>query len=116
MSKLISTTCLSATTGFFMLLSLFSSATMAETVTVTEQTQPTQIEQTLNQSIEKKVSLNSATAEELAAGLNGIGLKKAQAIVEYRQQYGEFTHVEQLQEVPGIGAALLERNLPKLAL
>ncbi|KAA9000063.1 competence protein ComEA [Affinibrenneria salicis] len=63
-----------------------------------------------------EVSINSATAEQLAAALNGVGLKKAQSIVSYREQYGPFTQIEQLQEVPGIGAALLQRNLARLKL
>lgn len=65
---------------------------------------------------DSQISINQATAEELAAALNGVGLKKAQGIVNYREQYGAFTHVEQLQEVPGIGAAILERNLAKIKL
>lgn len=114
MSKFVSTAFVSASTGLLMLLGLLSPSAMAEKNVTTSES--THIEQTTTQSTEKKVSLNSATAEELAETLSGIGLKKAQAIVEYRQQYGEFTHIEQLQEVPGIGAATLERNLPKLAL
>ncbi|WP_380184244.1 helix-hairpin-helix domain-containing protein [Kalamiella sp. sgz302252] len=63
-----------------------------------------------------QVSINSATAEELSAAMNGVGQKKAQAIVGYREQYGPFTQVEQLKEVPGIGNALVERNLTRLKL
>lgn len=63
-----------------------------------------------------QVSINQATAEELAAALNGVGLKKAQAIVSYREEYGEFTQVDQLKEVPGLGNALVERNLSRLKL
>ncbi|WP_158783295.1 helix-hairpin-helix domain-containing protein [Pantoea sp. BAV 3049] len=63
-----------------------------------------------------QVSINQATAEELAAALNGVGLKKAQAIVSYREEYGDFTQVEQLKEVPGMGNALVERNLSRLKL
>ncbi|MCX8958015.1 hypothetical protein EHW66_02475 [Erwinia psidii] len=63
-----------------------------------------------------RVSINQATAEELAAALNGVGLKKAQAIVSYREEYGHFTGVEQLKEVPGIGNALVERNMSRLKL
>lgn len=64
----------------------------------------------------EKVSLNQATVEELVAALNGVGLKKAEAIVSYREQYGDFTDVEQIREVPGIGNALVERNLSRLKL
>ena len=65
---------------------------------------------------EATVSINSASAQELAAAMNGIGLKKAEAIVSYRQQFGPFTELEQLTEVPGIGRALVERNLSRLKL
>lgn len=62
------------------------------------------------------VSLNQASAQELAAALNGVGLKKAEAIVSYREQYGAFTAIDQLKEVPGMGNALVERNLSRLKL
>lgn len=52
----------------------------------------------------------------LAGAMNGVGLKKARSIVEYREQYGPFTSVEQLSEVPGFGTALVERNLSRLKL
>lgn len=63
-----------------------------------------------------QVSINSATAQELAATLNGVGLKKAESIVSYREQYGPFSQLEQLKEVPGIGSMLVERNLSRLKL
>ncbi|WP_130834236.1 helix-hairpin-helix domain-containing protein [[Erwinia] mediterraneensis] len=65
---------------------------------------------------EERVSINEASAEELAAAMKGIGLKKAQSIVSYREQYGAFTALEQLKEVPGIGSALIERNASRLKL
>ncbi|WP_409306474.1 helix-hairpin-helix domain-containing protein [Pectobacterium sp. B1J-3] len=65
---------------------------------------------------EDEVSINTGTAEELADVMNGVGLKKAEAIVNYREQNGPFTQIDQLTEVPGIGAALVERNLSRLKL
>ncbi len=62
------------------------------------------------------VSINNASAQELATVMNGVGLKKAEAIVSYREQFGPFTALEQLKEVPGIGSALVERNLARLKL
>ncbi|WP_058911555.1 ComEA family DNA-binding protein [Entomohabitans teleogrylli] len=62
------------------------------------------------------VSINSASAEMLAESLNGVGLKKAQAIVSYREANGPFNSVDELRSVPGIGNALVERNLPRLKL
>ncbi|SFN36924.1 competence protein ComEA [Izhakiella capsodis] len=64
----------------------------------------------------EQVSINQASASELAKMLNGVGLRKAEAIVSYRKQYGPFTAIEQLSEVPGIGEALLKRNLVNLKL
>lgn len=65
---------------------------------------------------EKKVSINQASAQELAAVMSGIGLKKAELIVNYREKYGSFSSLEQLEEVPGIGRVLVERNIGHLKL
>lgn len=54
------------------------------------------------------ISLNSATAAQLQA-LPGVGPATAQAIVEHRQARGNFTSVEQLMEVKGIGPAKFEK-------
>jgi len=62
------------------------------------------------------VSINTASAEDFARVMNGVGVKKGQAIVNYRDDLGQFTEIEQLQEVPGIGAALFERNKDRLKL
>ncbi|WP_419236443.1 ComEA family DNA-binding protein [Serratia fonticola] len=61
-----------------------------------------------------QVSINQADAEALATVLNGVGLKKAEAIVRYREQNGPFSEIDQLQEVPGIGPSLVERNRDRL--
>ncbi|CAI0972719.1 ComEA family DNA-binding protein [Serratia entomophila] len=63
---------------------------------------------------EATVSINQADAEQLASILKGVGLKKAEGIVRYREQNGPFTQIEQLQEVPGIGPALFEKNRARL--
>ncbi|CAM3632493.1 ComEA family DNA-binding protein [Xenorhabdus thuongxuanensis] len=73
-------------------------------------------EQVSGQHIQGKgiVNINTANSEELAKELNGIGTKKAQAIIEYREKYGPFTAIEQLQEVQGIGPIFIEKNRDKL--
>ncbi|MEZ6875647.1 helix-hairpin-helix domain-containing protein [Enterobacter sp. KBR-315C3_2022] len=63
-----------------------------------------------------RISINSASAEDLARVMNGVGLKKAQAIVSYREEYGPFKTLDDLKQVPGMGSALVERNLSHLAL
>ena len=60
------------------------------------------------------VNLNVASAETLAASLDGIGPAKAAAIVSFRQQNGPFKSVDDLLLVKGIGAATLERNRPRM--
>ncbi|PLR38692.1 competence protein ComEA [Chimaeribacter californicus] len=64
----------------------------------------------------EKVNINTADAQTLSDGLNGVGLKKAEAIIRYREESGQFTAVEQLQEVPGIGPSLIERNRDRMVL
>jgi comEA protein len=53
-----------------------------------------------------KMLLNSASAAELAE-LPGIGEVLAARIIEYRQEHGGFSSVEELTEVYGIGQTVL---------
>ena len=57
-----------------------------------------------------QVNINSASAEQIALGLKGIGHKKAVAIVEYRKQHGPFKTLDSLTKVKGIGAKTVEKN------
>lgn len=56
------------------------------------------------------VNINTADAQTLSKNIKGIGLKKAQAIVAYREKNGSFKKVEDLKKVKGIGDKLLEKN------
>ena len=58
----------------------------------------------------KLMNINTASAQELAE-LPGIGDKKALAIVAYRDQR-PFQNVDQLQDVKGIGPAILKKIAP----
>lgn len=62
------------------------------------------------------VNVNTASAEELAAELTGVGLAKARAIVAYRDTHGPFDNIAQLAQVKGIGARLLEINRKNILL
>jgi len=57
-----------------------------------------------------QVDVNTADAETISAELKGIGLSKAQAIVEYRQKHGPFRSADDLSLVKGIGERTVELN------
>lgn len=54
-----------------------------------------------------QVNLNSASKEDLTK-LNGIGDKKAEQIVAYRESHGSFKNVDELKQVQGIGDKIFE--------
>lgn len=56
------------------------------------------------------VDVNSADAATIAGALNGIGLKKAQAIVAEREKNGAFKTADDLSRVKGIGAKTIAKN------
>ena len=64
----------------------------------------------------EKININTATVEQLATEMTGIGESKAQAIVEYRESHGNFSSIEALQNVDGIGEKTIEKNKDKLTL
>ncbi|MGB3610556.1 MAG: ComEA family DNA-binding protein [Cellvibrio sp.] len=59
--------------------------------------------------VQQVVNINTADAETLT-NLKGVGIKKAEAIIAWREANGGFTSVEQLLEVKGIGVAILDEN------
>lgn len=54
------------------------------------------------------VSINTATKEQLLK-LEGIGESKADAIIKYREENGEFKQIEDIKNVSGIGDSLFEK-------
>ena len=56
------------------------------------------------------VNVNSASAEEIAEALKGVGMSKAEAIVSYRKENGQFKHVDELVNVKGIGIRTVDIN------
>ena len=62
------------------------------------------------------IDINNANAETIASSLKGIGDKKAQAIISYRNKYGAFQSLDDLVNVPGIGEKTLQRLRSRLSL
>ena len=63
---------------------------------------------------ELQVNINEADADTIADVLVGIGASRARAIVEYREEHGPFTSLEDLGEVNGVGDATLENNRQRI--
>lgn len=62
------------------------------------------------------VDLNLADADTIARELNGVGTARAQAIVEYRNEFGAFESAEELLNVTGIGRHILDVNRANIVL
>lgn len=96
-------------------LSVFTGGSLAQTGDTAINSSAPSVEAQATGSAQETVNINTATAQQLTQ-LQGIGARRAEAIVQYREENGPFTDIEQLQEVPGIGPALIENNRANLAL
>lgn len=75
---------------------------MAQSLETLQESAPDQ------QNQEEKINLNTATEAELQT-ISGIGAKKAQEIIRFRDEQGPFKTVKELKNVPGIGEKTVER-------
>ncbi|SCC56162.1 helix-hairpin-helix domain-containing protein [Bacillus mycoides] len=57
---------------------------------------------------EAKIQINAASKEQLEK-ITGIGSRKAEIILKYREEHGPFQKIEDLLEIDGIGAKSLEK-------
>ena len=62
------------------------------------------------------VNVNTASTEDLAKELKGVGISKAAAIVSYREEHGPFKAMADLTKVKGIGSATVDKNRENIKL
>lgn len=65
---------------------------------------------------DEQVNINTADAPTLARVLDGVGESRAEAIVRYREQHGQFVDVYELANVKGIGERTVELNEARIVL
>lgn len=70
---------------------------------------------TTSQASQEKVNLNTATVAELQT-LEGVGEKKAEQIIAYREANGGFKQITDLKAVSGIGEKRFEALKDKLTI
>lgn len=61
-----------------------------------------------------KINLNTADVHTLTGSFRGIGKKRAEAIVAYRESHQGFKSIEEIAEVKGLGQHFVEVNRDKL--
>ena len=65
---------------------------------------------------EESVNINTADAATLARVLKGVGQSRAEEIVRYREEHGQFVDIYELANVKGIGERTVEVNAERILL
>jgi len=60
------------------------------------------------------ININTADKETLMTSIKGVGEKRAEAIIDYREQNGPFKSVDDLAEISGIGQTIVDDNRENL--
>ena len=60
------------------------------------------------------VDINTASAQALADAIKGVGIKRAEAIVAYRDKNGPFESVNALSNVQGVGDKTVQSSRDNL--
>ena len=62
------------------------------------------------------ININTADKETLMSTIKGVGEKRADAIIAYREDHGPFKSIEELANVRGVGPSIVESNMDNLSL
>lgn len=88
--------------SFFVLSTHLYAANPAVTRTVSEH------------SSSSPINLNTADVKALSKSVKGIGVKRAEAIIKYREAHDGFKSVTDLEQVPGFGKRFVDKNRNEL--
>ena len=69
----------------------------------------------ISENLEQPIDINQADEDTLAS-LKGIGVKRAKAIIAYRDSHGKFKAIEDLLKIKGIGKGFLSKNKHRLVI
>lgn len=61
------------------------------------------------------ININTADKETLMSVIKGVGDKKAEAIIAYRKENGDFKSVDELTNVKGIGQGTVDKHREQLS-
>ncbi len=61
------------------------------------------------------ININTADKETLMTVIKGVGEKKAEAIIAYRNENGDFKSVDDLTNVKGIGQGTVDKHREQLS-
>lgn len=65
--------------------------------------------------LHSKIDLNKADAQQLVGSFKGIGRKKAEAIITFREKNGGIKSIDDLAEIKGFGPKFVSKNREKLS-
>ena len=106
-----------AITGAFfcLLLGVFLGRSSNKTYIKLQDTQSIQTQPTVTKKPETlgKIDINTATVDQLQL-LPGIGESLSQRIIDYRKEHGDFTNIEELMNVSGIGEKKFANMMQRL--
>jgi competence protein ComEA len=60
------------------------------------------------------ININTADKEALMETIKGVGEKRAEAIIAYREKNGSFKSIDELAEITGIGQSIVDKNRDNL--
>jgi competence protein ComEA len=90
-------------------LSLFVLSSVTQSAPATPCNQTNVVTQTA-----PKINLNTADITMLSTSMKGIGKKRAEAIIKYRETHDGFKSLDELAYVPGLGKNFVSSNMEKL--